>query len=317
MNDVTQKTYPAHYTPTDIKTVEKVQGWLIQKTYTQAALARLARTSPSTLNQVLGGSYLASPAKILGAIESAMHNVDESAANKIAVVETSVFKLAQATCAQARLYRNFAVMSAYVGTGKTFSMRHYAATHPNTYLIEATPMMTVNTLIKLLARKVLGYEVKGGLDDKFTAIVSAVSGTDTLFIFDEAETVTPGVLNTLRRLRDIANVGIVLCGTEHLRGILKPEHGQFDQIRSRCGFFPETIQGITQDDTAALAQAGFGAEDVPDDVVKRLHQYSRGSARMLVEGLIAGLREFRGGRELSIKLVDAVAKQALCLQSIA
>lgn len=315
--ETTEKNYPAHYTPADITLIHTIQAWIADKQYTQAAVARLARTSPASLNQILSGAYGASPSKILAAIESALHNVDDSSSLNIAAVETSVFKLAQAACSQARLYRNFAVMSAYVGTGKTYAMRHYAANHPNTYLIEATPMMTVNTLIKLLARKVLGYEAKGGIDDKFNAIINAVSKTDTLFIFDEAETVTPGVLNTLRRLRDIANVGIVLCGTEYLRGILKPEHGQFDQIRSRCGFFPETIQAITPADAAALIQASFGAEEVAEDVVERMYRYCQGSARMLVEGLIAGLREFRDGRPLTIKLVDAVAKQALCLQSIA
>ena len=45
--------------------------------------------------------------------------------------------------------------------------------------------------------------------------------------------------------------------------------------------------------------------------------YCKGSARMLVEGLIAGVKEFRRGRALDVKLVDAVAKQALCLQSLA
>ena len=58
-------------------------------------------------------------------------------------------------------------------------------------------------------------------------------------------------------------------------------------------------------------------EDVADDVVARLYAYSRGSARMLVEGLLAAIKEFRKGRALDVKLVDAVAKQALCLQSVA
>lgn len=315
--EATEKTYPSHYSPADINQIATIKTWIADNNYTQAAVARLARTSAASLNQILSGAYGASPSKILSAVESALRNVDDSSQQSIAAVETSVFKLANAACSQARIYRNFAVISAYVGTGKTYAMRHYTANHPNTYLIEATPMMTVNTLIKLLARKVLGYEVKGGMDEKFNAIINAVAKTDTLFIFDEAETVTPGVLNTLRRLRDIANVGIVLCGTEYLRGILKPEHGQFDQIRSRCGFFPETIQAITKEDAAALIQASFGAEEVADDVIERMYKYCQGSARMLVEGLVAGIREYRKDHPLNVKLVDAVAKQALCLQPIA
>jgi len=64
-------------------------------------------------------------------------------------------------------------------------------------------------------------------------------------------------------------------------------------------------------------QSAFGTEEVADDVIARLFGYCKGSARMLVEGLIAGIKEFRKNRPLDVKLVDAVAKQALCLQSIA
>jgi DNA transposition AAA+ family ATPase len=309
-------TYPAHFTAADIKVISYIQLWIEQRKYTQAALARLARTSSSTLNQILKGNYLTSPSKILMAVESAIRRVDETDSQNIGIVETSVFKLAQAACTQARSYRNFAVLSAYVGLGKTFAIKHYANKNPNTYLIEATPLMTVNSLVKLLARTVLGCEVKGSLEDKFQAIIDALRNTDSLIIIDEAETLTPKQLHTIRRLRDIAGIGIVLSGTEHLRGILKPEHGQFDQIRSRIGFFPETIKAITQDDAAALIQASFMSEEIADEVIEKMYKYCKGSARMLVEGLIAGLREFRAGRVLDIKLVDAVAKQALCLQPV-
>ena len=64
-------------------------------------------------------------------------------------------------------------------------------------------------------------------------------------------------------------------------------------------------------------QSAFGTAEVADDVVARLFVYCKGSARMLVEGLIAGIKEFRKNRPLDVKLVDAVAKQALCLQSLA
>lgn len=312
----TERTHPAHFTPADSELIAYILTWIEQRKYTQAALARLARTSPTTLNQILKGSYPTSPTKILNSVESALRHVDEVSTHAISAVETGLFKLAQASCTQARLYRNFAVLSAYVGTGKTFAMKHYTASHSNTYFIEATPMMTVNSLVKMLARVVTGYEVKGSLEDKFQAIIASLKNTDSLLIIDEAETLTPKQLHTIRRLRDIANIGIVLCGTEHLRGLIKPEHGQFDQIRSRVGFFPETIQAISRDDAAALIQAAFGAEDVDDAAIDRLYQYCKGSARMLVEGLIAGIREFRNGRVLDIKLIDAVAKQALCLQPV-
>lgn len=311
-----QKTWPPHYTAADIAVIEKAQAWMAERNYTQAALGRLARVAASTLNQILNGGYITSPSKQLAAVESAMKHADDTSEDTLAAVETSVYKLGQTCCAMARRNRNFAVFSGFVGTGKTFTIKHYAATHGNTHLIEATPTMTPQSLIRDLSVRIAGFSGKGSIADRFDAVVAALRNTDSLLIVDEAETLTPHQLHTLRRLRDLANIGILLVGTEHLSGLIKPAHGQFDQIRSRTGFWPETVRQISFEDGAALVQASFGTEEVPEEVVKRLYQYCNGSARMLVEGLIASLQQMRKGKPLSREMVDFVAKQALCLQPL-
>lgn len=311
----TPTLWPAHYTQADIDAVETLRAWLSDRGWSQAALARLARVSASSLNQILKGTYATSPSPLLASIQSAMRHAEETTADALAPVETSVYKLAITACRMARRYRNFAVLSAYVGTGKTFALKHYAKSTPNTHFVEADPTMTPTSLVKLLARLV-GVADSGAISDRFATVVELLKDTDSLIIIDEAETLTPHQLHTLRRLRDKANVGIVLAGTEHLTGLLKPLHGQFDQIRSRAGFWPPTVQGIGREDAAALIQSAF-SDDVPEDVVARLFAYCKGSARMLVEGLIAAIKEFRKGRDLDVRLVDAVAQQALCLQSLA
>lgn len=308
--------WPAHYSAEDVEHIRAVQQWLETRGYTRTALARLARISMPALSQILAGKYPSSPSKLLGNIVSGMAHSDDRDSTAYGAVETSVFRLAHLACDMARRYRNFAVLTGYVGTGKTFSVKKYAETHPNTYVVEANPCMTPQSLIRLLARQVAGLE-KGSIADKFEQIVGSLRDTDSLIIIDEAETLTPHQLHTIRRIRDTANIGIVLAGTEHLSGLIRPAHGQFDQIRSRVGFWPETVKGITAADAAALTQSAFGAEDVPEEVIARLFAYCKGSARMLVEGLIAALREFRKDRALDARLVDAVARQALCLQSLA
>lgn len=312
-----ERTYLDHYTQQDIAQIERIKTWLESNQYTQAALGRLARVSTSTLNQIINGVYIASPTKQLSQIDQAMAHADAASVDSVNPVETSVFKLAQTSCAMARRYRNFAVFTGYVGTGKTFALKHYVSTHSNTHLIESTPNMTPSSLIKMLARRVTTCDSKGSVSDQFDAIVEVLKDTDSLLIIDEAEFLSAKQLHTLRRLRDLANVGILLAGTEHLHALLKPEYGQFDQIRSRTGFWPETIQKITEEDAAALIQDSFGTEDVPDAVVRRLYQYAKGSARMLVEGLLAGIKAFRKDKVLDVRLVDAVATQVLCLKSLA
>lgn len=319
-----RKDSSEYYSEQDTKNVEFIVAWLDDRKLTkdgvervsQAALARMARIGVSTLSQVLSGSYVASPTKLLDQVLSAMRHADEKTDDSITAVETSVFKLAQTACTMARRNRNFSVLSAYVGTGKTFALKYYARTNSNTFLLEVNPTFTPQTIIKKLAQIVIGHDMGGRLFDQFEGMVETLKDTDSLLIIDEAETLTPKQLHLLRRLRDTANIGIVLAGTEYLTGLIRPEHGQFDQIRSRTGFWPETIKRITKEDATALVQSAFVGEEVTDEVVDKLYGYSRGSARMLVEGLIAGVNQFRRGRELDVALIDAVASQALCLQAI-
>lgn len=155
------KKYPEHYTAADIALIERIQTWMAEKSYKQAALARLSRVAASTLSQILGGTYITSPSKQLASVNSAMRHADETSSDTAAPVETSVYKLAHTACDMARRYRNFAVLPGHVGVGKTFALKRYLAMRSNTHMIEATPTMTPSSLVKLLARKVVGFDVKG------------------------------------------------------------------------------------------------------------------------------------------------------------
>ncbi len=121
---------PGHYSAEDVAIVRAAEKWMRAKDYGQAALGRLARVNASTLNQILKGSYATSPTKQLLAVMSAMRHADEVASNVVQAVETSVFKLAATACNMARETRNFSVLSAFVGTGKTFALKHYAKAPP-------------------------------------------------------------------------------------------------------------------------------------------------------------------------------------------
>jgi Uncharacterized ATPase, putative transposase len=306
--------YPQHYSPDDITKIRQIAAWLKETGMPRAQLARKARVSGASLTQIMSGSYVSSPSALLEKLESAMRHTENST-NMNDAVETSVYTVASACCRMARQYRNFSVFSAYVGTGKTHALWDYERKHGNTHMIEATPSMTVSSLIKKLDVMVTGYTTKGNLNDKEEAIIRTLQGTDSLLIIDEAETLTPTQLHTIRRIRDIGRIGVVLAGTEHLSGILRP-HSAFDQIHSRVGFRPKTITGITLDDTTALLRHHLG-EDVSEDVISRIHKYCKGSARMVCEGFVPGIRSFQKDSGLDVRLVDSVASQALSLQSLA
>ena len=316
-NDKKQITLPKDWTDDysgdDIQTVIAVIGWLNKRSQSQAYMARLSRVKPGTLSRVLSGDYPSSPSAHIEKINQAIMRIDtKEARGEVPFVETSVYQLAESVCNRAREYGDFGVLSGYVGIGKTYSLKHYQATHTNTVLVESDPDLTPGALLNDL------IEASGAMTrktantiEKFRAVVDALKGSDTLLIIDEAETMQPRTLHYLRRIRDKAGVGIVLSGTEYLLGLIKPHHGQFDQVRSRTPFMPATVKSISLEDSKLLAEAGLGISD--GDILNRLWQYSQGSARVLTEGLIPAIKDFglNKGHELSVALIDSVATKAL------
>lgn len=318
------RSYSSSYTADDKHCTADLLRWLHTNNKTQAWLSRLARVNAGTLNQVLKGSYPSSPSKFLEQLLAATRlQAERRGKRDVPFVQTSVAKLARAVCHRARLYRNFGVLSGYVGTGKTAALKQIAAATPNTYLIEADPDMTPGTLLSALVT-VTRAEVptrskysEGTTAQKFTAVVKALSGTGGLIIVDEAETMQPRALHYLRRIRDKAEVGVVLAGTEYLTGLIRPEHGQFDQIRSRVGMWPATVTGISRDDADEIVLATFDDAPPDADVLDAMWSYCDGSVRVLAEDLIPALRDYgtAKGTPLSPTLVQQIATQVLGLQA--
>lgn len=287
-----------------------------EKRISQSALARISRIGVSTLSQILSGGYPGSPTKMLSQVVSAMRATDQTTSNVIPMVETSVYKVVITACKMARRHKNFAVISGFVGTGKTSALKHYTKESSNVFMIEARPLMTPQRLVKNIAKLVLGAQVKASIDDLIDMIIDELKDTDSLIIFDEAETVTDTLLHLLRRIRDLSNIGLVISGTEFLHGKISPVGGEFDQIRSRVGFWPKVIQAISIEDAAAMLQAGFPDEDLTQEFIERCFKYSQGSARMLVENILVAIQTYRKDHPLSVQLVDKIAETVLFLKKV-
>ena len=304
----------AAYTQQDLDKVKAIATWLKDREQSRAWLSKKARLSSSTISQVLGAKYPSSPTMFLDTMLQVLQVETERLGDGTpGYIEGSVHKLASVVCDRTRKHANFGVLVGYVGVGKTRSLKEYAAKHPQTVLIEANPLMQPGSLLIELLQK-LDVTVPHGLDRKFQAVVTALRGTNYLLIIDEAENLSGQALHYLRRIRDKAEIGIVLGGTERLQMLLKPEHGQFDQIRSRVSMWPATIKGITRDDMDDMARdalAEFG--ELGDDVFEALWSYCAGSARVLMEGLVPALRDYASG-ELSGKLIEKIAETVLFMR---
>lgn len=308
-----------HYTPQDLDKAASVAAWLRDKTQSRSWLAKKLRTSSSTVSQVLTGKYPSPPTEWLDQMLAILQVESERMGDGTpGYVEGSVHKLAFVVCDRTRKHANFGVLVGHVGVGKTRTMREYQTRKPQTLMVEANPLMTPGSLLIELLKQ-LNAVAPPGLDRKFDALVAALKGTNYVILIDEAECLSGQALHYLRRVRDKAGVGVVLAGTTKLHELLKPLHGQFDQIRSRVSMWPETVASITRDDMDDMARTALADapdnQGVPDDVLDALWAYCDGSARVLMESLVPALRDYGYGRApLSAKLVDQVASKVLFMQ---
>ena len=303
------------YTEQDFAKVEQVTRWLHAQKLPRAWLGKKTNIPGATMSQILSGKYASSPTAQLDAMLQVLQVESERLKDgPPGYVKGSVHALMNVVFDRTRKHANFGVVTGYVGVGKTRFGKEYTATHPMTIMVEASPAMTPGVLLTELLEQ-LNCPVPPGLDRKFRDLVRVLSGTTYLVIVDEAEKVNSVAMEYLRRLRDKAGIGVVLTGTEKLTALIQVQHGQFDQIRSRVGMWPDTIESITRDDADEIVRAAMADADVPDDVLDTLWAYSAGSARVLTENLVPALRDYGEGKPLSAALVKAIAAKVLFMKA--
>lgn len=305
------KKLPSVYTPQDTEKASAIAKWLEDHKQSKAWLSKKSSIPNGTLSQILSGKYVSSPTRQLNQMQAVLEVEGERLSDGTpGYVKGSVHKLLSVVCDRTRKHQNFGVITGYVGVGKSRFLTEYANTSPMTLLVEVSPNMTPGVLMTELLQQ-LNNAIPVGLDRKFREIVRVLKGTNYLIIADEAENMSASALQHLRRIRDMAQIGVVLAGTEKLTGLIKPEHGQFDQVRSRVGMWPETIKTISRDDADDMARAAL-APDLSDEVLATLWDYSQGSARVLNENLVPAIKDYgMGDVPLSSGLIEKIAAKVL------
>lgn len=304
------------YTPADLANTGHITGWLDKHGKSRAWLAKKSGISSSALSQILGGKYPSPPTAALDTCLQVLElEAERMADGPAGYVRGSVHQLIGVVLDRTRKHANIGVVTGFVGVGKTRTLYEYRAAKSLTLLVEASPRMTPGVLLTELLEQ-LGTTVPPGLDRKFREVVRVLSGTSYLLVVDEAENLSAAALEYLRRIRDMSRIGLVLVGTEKLTALIKPQHGQFDQIRSRVSMWPATIEAISRDDADDMTRAALSGDfgELPDEVLEALWAYCSGSARVLNEGLIPALRDYGSGRSLTPALVEQVASKVLFMR---
>lgn len=316
-------TYNSNYSDADKDCV----AWIIQSMQdndvSRAKLARMVGKAQGTISSVLNGSYATSPSSVLRSIRSTFERgiAMVNGGHEVKMVQTSIFRTVRAACYRAHVYRGFSVVPANVGTGKTVALREYARQNPSSILIDGLPSMTASVVIAAILERAGAIvdkpnpHTQGTLSQRVDAIIKTLKGTDHLLIIDEAETLTAGALEYIRRIRDLANVGVVLAGTERLYSMLRSTQGKFGQISSRVTYWAKPQRNITREDVYALTDAymvGLGVQ-LNDDIRETFWHCCDGSARVLVEGLIPGIKDYvlNEGQDLTPEAIHEVAHEIL------
>lgn len=316
------------FTEQDKADVATVVNWLNKHGRTGGFIGNACSMNRNTCNQLLSGKYpgviTANVKKMLQAIASMDARREEK--NYTPFVSTSVSRLIDTACHHARISGMISVVAANVGTGKTRGLKEYTNRHANTWFIEAQPGHNWGCMVDGIidALRIKQFAAYVPVHKKFAVVIDHVKHIeDGLLIVDEAETVNPKTLHGIRRFCDLGGIGVVLAGTSQLYSLIRPEGGQFDQIRSRAPFFPEPIYQITKDDARAVIATSFDDRpevfnedgDLNEDIFDALWSLCDGSMRMLVAGLIPNIRRYGIAQYnvVSAEVIYAVAKKALNL----
>lgn len=164
------------------------------------------------------------------------------------------------------------------GVGKTTALKYYAQTHPDVILIEGMPTYTPAVVIKTIAKRV-GVPIAGSLNDMNEAILERLIGSGRMIIVDEAENLSTRALEILRRLHDIAKVGLLLAGTPRLLVNLMGRHGELAQLHSRVGKTLQLPERVADEELVQIARVTLS--DVSDVLIGEIVKCANGSPRRL------------------------------------
>lgn len=214
----------------------------------------------------------------------------------VPVAETAALDSVRKAAAMAQDEADIAVIVGDSGTGKTTALRAYAAESHSAVLIEVDSSFTKNVLIEEIARAV-GVETKGSLTAIIGRVVDALRGRDTVIIIDEADYLSDGSLELVRRvINDKAQTGVVLAGLPRLKYKLENLRNDHQQLTSRVGVLLE-IKRLSKQDAVKIIEGVW--RELEKETIEAFIKFAGGSVRTLVK-LIA-----RAHQVMGINHVDA------------
>jgi len=210
-----------------------------------------------------------------------------------------------------------AYITGRAGIGKTYALREYEKKYKaKTIFITAENNDTDNIMIRKIAKE-LKLDTKGRMADIKEAIKRKLKFTETIIIIDEGEKLKPKVIDIIRAIADQTAIGLVICGTEHLRHLLLSQKGEYEYLYSRAIVWM-TLNDLTIKDVDSILRK-FLHQDLDlykeDDIVamvKYIDKTTKGSARQVSNllSMASDIAKYPENMELGNGLVNLEFLQA-------
>ncbi len=228
------------------------------------------------------------------------------------ICQTSFYTEIFQTCQFARDSVDMAIIDGQAGSGKSVALRDFKRRDPLAIMITLDPLTKApSTVLPLIGKQVPVNTSDANKSQILQNIIGALTNSKRLLIVDEAHFCSWETLETLRRIHDAAQVGVILCGQERLYKQMKdPKSGYlWDQISSRIGI-RATLKNIRSEDTEMICLRLCPGLD--PKCLKYLHQIAQDSGRFrLVAKILKKAIKFADidKEAVSYELIQSIAAQ--------
>lgn len=289
---------------------QELKALMERKGYQQKQVAQLLGVSIAVVSLYLKGDYNGNVAeidrKVDELIERDKAKVVEAKYNA-EFVPTLAARKGMDIMRFAHAEGEINVIFGAAGLGKTQMLKQYAKENSSAVLIETDPSCNPKVLLRKIAEAV-GANARGVNNELLEGIVAKLKGSERLLMIDEAELLSTRSLEFIRRIHDLAGVGIILAGMPRLLVNLKGKNNELAQLYSRVGFACDLGNALSDEDLALLASSALGTDEFNAPLIKAC----KGNARRLSK-LIRGVVRSSEINEVPItaEMVEQYAKMLI------
>lgn len=253
----------------DQTTLDRFRVELQRRGITQNAAAKEAGVSPTTLTQLLNGSYNADPARQLEKIERWLTTAAEAKALPQMPpvpdwVPTPTAERVMASLSYAQMAGDVALIYGGAGLGKTSSCKEYRSRLSSVWIATMSPATSsVATCLEEVCYALGMKSPPQGAAKMQREIQRRIAGTNGLLIVDEAQHLSVQALDALRSLHDSTGIGLALVGNESIYTSMTggSRAPYLDRLFSRIGKLTKLTLSKKADIGAVAVAMGISEDD--------------------------------------------------------